>query len=125
MSTSSSQRQAVDVISISYPTLVSSPLSLTTSIEQAFGSHPQSLGIILVKDLPEAYTSYRQNLLKLAYRFADLDEQTREKYADPKTSYRLVSSFRDNILLWGSLCLVSSFGWSHGKVRSCTYLLLA
>jgi isopenicillin N synthase-like dioxygenase len=80
---------------ISYSTLVSSPLSLQASIEQAFGSHPKSLGIIVVKDLPPTYATYRERLLKLAYKFATLDENTREQYADPVTKY--------------------SFGWSHGK----------
>lgn len=94
-------------VSISYPTLVSSPLSLQASVgwyllgtledrsdpiipEQAFGSHPKSLGIIIVKDLPPIYTEYRQKLLKLAHKFATLDEVTREKYADPETKYRFV-----------------------------------
>ena len=105
-------RQAVTftregAVSISYPALVSSPLSLQESIgkapgnaskyfplvdrlhaEQAFGSHPKSLGIIVVKDLPPVYAIYRERLLKLAYNFATLDENTREQYADPATKYR-------------------------------------
>ncbi|THH29723.1 hypothetical protein EUX98_g4466 [Antrodiella citrinella] len=80
-------------VTISYKTLVSSPLSLTASIEKAFGSSPDSLGIIVVHDLPPSFVAYRERLLKLAYNFAHLDESTREKYADAK----------------------SSFGWSHGK----------
>ncbi|KAI9572705.1 Clavaminate synthase-like protein [Boletus coccyginus] len=83
------------VVSISYPALVSSPLSLEDSIEQAFGSHPQALGIIIVKDLPDVYQEYRESLLKYAYKFAHLPEETKERYADPGSSY--------------------SFGWSHGK----------
>jgi len=82
-------------VSISYPTLVSSPLSLHASIEQAFGSNPKSLGIIVVKDLPPIYAVYRERLLKLGYKFATLDENIREQYADPATKY--------------------SFGWSYGK----------
>lgn len=82
-------------VAISYPNLVSSPLSLKASIEEAFGSHSKSLGIIIVKDLPREYVSYRERLLKLAYRFATLDEKAREKYTDPGSRY--------------------SFGWSHGK----------
>ncbi|KDQ54855.1 hypothetical protein JAAARDRAFT_37966 [Jaapia argillacea MUCL 33604] len=82
-------------VSISYSALVSSPLSLTNSIEKAFGSHADSLGIIIVRDLPPAYPALRERLLRLAFRFAHLDEKTREKYADPKSRY--------------------SFGWSHGK----------
>ncbi|TFY71132.1 hypothetical protein EVG20_g1865 [Dentipellis fragilis] len=83
-------------VSISYDTLVSSPLDLSTSIaETAFGSSPKSLGIIIVRDLPQEYPILRERLLKLAYSFAHLDEATRERYADAKSKY--------------------SFGWSHGK----------
>ncbi|KAF4605564.1 hypothetical protein EYR40_004350 [Pleurotus pulmonarius] len=82
-------------VAISYPTLVSEPLSLGASIEEAFGSHPKSLGIIIVRDLPPQYQKYRERLLKLAHSFATLPESVREKYADPATKY--------------------SFGWSHGK----------
>lgn len=86
---------STDVVSISYQTLVSSPSSLETSIEEAFGSHSQALGIILVKDLPPVYPVYRERLLKFAYDFAHLDEDIREKYVDPGSIY--------------------SYGWSHGK----------
>ncbi|THH21002.1 hypothetical protein EW146_g469 [Bondarzewia mesenterica] len=82
-------------VTISFKTLVSAPLSLTTSIEKAFGSQPGSLGIVIVRDLPPAYPSLREKLMKLAYSFAHLGEPTREKYADMKSRY--------------------SFGWSHGK----------
>jgi len=70
-------------------------LSLRPSIEQAFGSHPDSLGILVVRDLPPSYTIYRERLLKQAYKFAKLDESVRDKYTDPASKY--------------------SFGWSHGK----------
>ncbi|RDB28359.1 hypothetical protein Hypma_015164 [Hypsizygus marmoreus] len=82
-------------VSISYSILVSDPLSLGPSIEEAFGSHPKSLGIIVVRDLPPSYAAQRERLLKLASEFARLDEGAREKYADPASRY--------------------SFGWSHGK----------
>ncbi|KAL0950715.1 hypothetical protein HGRIS_007491 [Hohenbuehelia grisea] len=86
---------AEGAVSISYPTLRSSPLSLGASIEEAFGSHPKSLGIVIVRDLPPEYVQFRERLLKLANKFAQLDEPVREKYADPDSRY--------------------SFGWSHGK----------
>ncbi|KAI0757282.1 Clavaminate synthase-like protein [Daedaleopsis nitida] len=86
---------AEGAVSVSYNTLVSSPLSLTPSIEKAFGSHPDSLGIVIVRDLPSTYAPARERLLRLAYRFANLDPKVREQYADPKSRY--------------------SFGWSHGK----------
>ncbi|KXN81120.1 hypothetical protein AN958_06074 [Leucoagaricus sp. SymC.cos] len=88
-------RTAEGVITISYPTLVSSPLSLGNAIEEAFGSHPGSLGIIIVRDLPLEYSTYRERLLKLAYQFAQLPEDVRERYTHPASRY--------------------SFGWSHGK----------
>jgi hypothetical protein len=56
--------------------------------EEAFGSHPQALGIILVKDLPPVYPVYRERLLKLAYKFAHLDEDVKNKYVDPGSLYR-------------------------------------
>ncbi|KAJ7356943.1 Clavaminate synthase-like protein [Mycena albidolilacea] len=82
-------------VSIAYQDLVSSPLSLSKSIEKAFGSNPECLGIVVVRDLPPAYAAYRERLLKLACAFAKLDEPIREKYADIHSRY--------------------SFGWSHGK----------
>ncbi|KAJ2919330.1 hypothetical protein MD484_g1104, partial [Candolleomyces efflorescens] len=82
-------------VSISYNDLKSSPHLLTPSIEKAFGSQPDSLGIVIVKDLPEEYVRYRERLLKLAYKFATLDADAREKYVDESSKY--------------------SFGWSHGK----------
>ncbi|KAI3622407.1 dioxygenase domain-containing protein [Moniliophthora roreri] len=96
-------------VSISYSTLVSDPLSLGPSIdqqahpatEQAFGSHPNSLGIIVVRDLPPEYVGYKERLLKLAYKFANLDEATREKYTDAASRY--------------------SFGWSHDTLKGSYY----
>ncbi|KZT74903.1 Clavaminate synthase-like protein [Daedalea quercina L-15889] len=82
-------------VSISYPTLVNSPLSVTTSIAKAFGSQPDCLGIVVVRDLPQSYVAAREKLLRLAYRFANLDHETRERCADQQSKY--------------------SFGWSHGK----------
>lgn len=82
-------------VSISYNVLRSSPASLSSSIEKAFGSHPDSLGIIVVRDLPASYVGFRERLLRLAYKFATLEEPVREQYADVKSRY--------------------SFGWSHGK----------
>ncbi|THU88459.1 Clavaminate synthase-like protein [Dendrothele bispora CBS 962.96] len=82
-------------VCISYSDLVSDPWSLGPAIEEAFGSNPKSLGIIVVHDLPEAYKSHRERLLKLAYKFAHLDQDVREKYTDASSRY--------------------SFGWSHGK----------
>lgn len=59
--------------------------------EEAFGSQPKSLGIIIVRDLPPEYPVYRERLLKLAYRFAQLPEDIREKYAHPASRYRYVN----------------------------------
>lgn len=67
-------------------TLTSSPIDLTS--EKAFGSDPNSLGIIIVRDLPEEYEGYRDRLLKLCYKFAQLDHAVREGYSDPSSKYR-------------------------------------
>ena len=93
-------------VSISYATLTESPLTLQSSIgapsiccsgveiniaplsEKAFGSDPKALGIIIVRDLPEDLKDKRERLLKLADKFAGLDETVREKYADAKSRYR-------------------------------------
>ena len=77
---------------ISYPDLVSIPLALQDAIKKAFGSEPDCLGIIVVKDLPVEYPRLRERLLLLADRFAALDEATREKYVDAKSHYRFVGS---------------------------------
>ncbi|KAJ6626840.1 Clavaminate synthase-like protein [Mycena sp. CBHHK59/15] len=61
---------------ISYQDLVSAPLSLGASLcsstDKAFGSAPQCLGIIIVRDLSPAYITFRERLLKLSYKFAQL-----------------------------------------------------
>lgn len=46
-----------------------------------------------MKDLPAQYVAYRERLLKLAYKFANLNEATREKYADAKSRYRCAGIF--------------------------------
>lgn len=73
---------------IDYPTLVSSPLLLQKSIEKAFGSEPDCLGIIIVNQLPAEYGEYRKKLLLLANSFAAMSEERRENYADSKSRYR-------------------------------------
>ena len=77
-------------VCIDYPTLVSSPLLLQESIKRAFGSEPDCLGIVVVNKLPKEYVAYRERLLLLAEHFAAMNQDTREKYADPKTHYRCV-----------------------------------
>jgi hypothetical protein len=99
-------------VSISYPSLLSAPPTLFQSIgasvsypvskysiyhashfiEQAFGSGPDCLGIIVVRDLPPEYAALRKRLLNLAYAFAQLDESVRENYADAKSRYRFGSA---------------------------------
>jgi len=83
------------VVVISYCDLVDAPEILGPSIEKAFGSEPECLGLIVVDDLPTKFEDLRYSLLYLAYAFAKLDEKTRNKYTDAGSRY--------------------SFGWSHGK----------
>jgi hypothetical protein len=103
-------------VSISYPSLLSAPATLSHSIgksaspkftihnltqstEQAFGSGPDCLGIIIVRDLPPEYPQLRERLLNLAHAFARLDNPVREKYADAKSRYRFESSLRFHLSL--------------------------
>ena len=104
-------------VSISYPSLLSAPATLSHSIgksvsipkytiynpshstEQAFGSGPDCLGIIIVRDLPPEFPQLRERLLNLAHAFARLDEPVREKYADAKSRYRFESSLRFHLSL--------------------------
>jgi hypothetical protein len=67
---------------------ISGYLVYNPSTEQAFGSGPNCLGIIIVRDLPPEYSKLRERLLKLAHAFSQLDESVREKYADAKSRYR-------------------------------------
>ncbi|EJU00975.1 Clavaminate synthase-like protein [Dacryopinax primogenitus] len=85
---------AEDAVVISFHDLFHRPETLHDSITKAFGSGPESLGIILVKDLP-GYAVLRERLLLLANQFASLPDATKELYVDAKSNY--------------------SFGWSHGK----------
>ncbi|GJE85924.1 clavaminate synthase-like protein [Phanerochaete sordida] len=82
-------------VCVSYDALRTEPLSLTPSIEKALGSQPDALGVIIVRELPEQFKRIRQQVLRLAYTFAELPEAVREQFADPDSRY--------------------SFGWSHGK----------
>ena len=68
--------------------MLNKSMSLRFFTEKAFGSHADSLGIIIVRDLPSTYTPARERLLRLAYRFANLEPHVRERYADPKSRYR-------------------------------------
>jgi hypothetical protein len=61
---------------------------LPYDVDKAFGSRPDSLGIVVVKDLPPAYPKLRENLLLLANAFASLPDPVREKYADAASKYR-------------------------------------
>jgi hypothetical protein len=72
--------------------LILPPIFDAISLEKAFGSDPSSLGIIVVRDLPPEYQGYREELLKLAYHFGNLDENVRERYTDPDSKYRFVIS---------------------------------
>jgi hypothetical protein len=91
---------------VSYHDLVSAPGSLVAAIgtfdisptdyclkcflnsERAFGSHPSSLGIIIVRDLPHVFTEYREKMFKLCFAFATMDGAVKEKYVDSASKYR-------------------------------------
>lgn len=94
--------QPVRPVSISYGSLLEEDLSfLHDDILRAFGSSDDSLGLIVLQDLPAEFGQLRENAMRSAARFASLPEHVREKYTDPASSY--------------------SFGWSHGCAKCPRY----
>ncbi|KAF0487216.1 Clavaminate synthase-like protein [Gigaspora margarita] len=70
-------------------------VDVSDAIEEAFGTHPHCLGIILIKHLPKDYSEKRTRLLRLASVFATLPEDIKNKTVHKESLY--------------------SFGWSCGK----------
>jgi hypothetical protein len=56
-------------------------------VEKGFGSSPDALGIVIVKDLPATFPDARERLLRLAANFAALKDDVREKYIDERSQY--------------------------------------
>lgn len=73
------------IVKIPYSTLVeaANDVSLHDEIRLAFDSAPDSLGLLLVTDLPPSFEQTRQRVLLLANEFCQLPEETRDQYADP------------------------------------------
>jgi hypothetical protein len=91
--------ETVQPVFISYKALLQEDLtSLYDDITKGFGSGPDCLGLIILKDLPEKYSQLREDALLAAYQFASLPKDIQDKYVDPESSYM--------------------FGWSHGKGTS-------
>lgn len=86
-------QEAVPVV-LDYNDLMNENSDLTESVERAFGSEQECLGICLVKNVP-SLVQLRENLLRLASKLANLDEKLLKKMESPDSNY--------------------SFGWSHGK----------
>ncbi|KAG9013938.1 hypothetical protein FRB94_004318 [Tulasnella sp. JGI-2019a] len=82
-------------VTVTYADLVSRPEALAPAIEQAFGSNPECLGLLIVTGLPSDFKQKRERLLLLAERFGRLPKQTQDKYVDERSKY--------------------CFGWSHGR----------
>jgi isopenicillin N synthase-like dioxygenase len=81
------------IITISYYDIIYNKVNID-DIRSAFGI--EGNGIILVKDLPN-FQKERKKLLNLSRKFANLPDDIKEKYIDPKSNY--------------------AFGWSHGKEK--------
>ena len=60
----------------------------TEEVTEAFGAN--GLGLIVVRDLPD-FQKERQAALRAIRKFADLPEETKEKYTDSKSNYRFVT----------------------------------
>jgi isopenicillin N synthase-like dioxygenase len=73
------------------------PVDLSASIQAAFGSHDEALGVILVRGIPD-YEELRNRLLRQASVFANLPDDIKDRLTVPDAQY--------------------SFGWSHGKERT-------
>jgi len=69
--TDSSIKQA-DPVTVSWTDLLAGNIQFA-SLEEAFG--PNSLGILLVKDLPESYPELRRNLLSYSSYLANLPKE--------------------------------------------------
>ncbi|GAA5885009.1 hypothetical protein JCM6882_007190 [Rhodosporidiobolus microsporus] len=85
----------IQPVVISFNDLVAQSESLPSRIQEAFDSKPESLGLLIVSDLPPEFPELRQQLLLLSNAFGSLPESVREKYTHPASNF--------------------SFGWSHGK----------
>ncbi|EME45615.1 hypothetical protein DOTSEDRAFT_71346 [Dothistroma septosporum NZE10] len=94
MTQSTSSYTRPPVITVSLQDLEHGNVSLE-ALEQAFG--PDSLGIILVKDLPEAFAALRRKLLSLSSYLADLPAEKLAQVERPEARYNV--------------------GWSHGKEK--------
>jgi isopenicillin N synthase-like dioxygenase len=81
------------VVVLSYDKLLAGD-DLSEEIEKAYGA--EGLGILTVEGVPELADA-RSNLLPLAYRFAALSDETKEKYTIEDAFY--------------------AFGWSRGKEK--------
>ncbi|CAN4085031.1 unnamed protein product [Withania somnifera] len=81
-------------VSISYTQLKDKNADLSAKIEEGFG--PNGLGILSISDVP-GYSLWRQNLLHLGPRLANLPEDVKRELEDPNSRY--------------------NFGWSHGKEK--------
>ncbi|BGP67715.1 hypothetical protein NBRC10513v2_001035 [Rhodotorula toruloides] len=90
-----SDSPSIPPVTIPYPALVAGDASLPELIKKGFDSSPESLGLIIISDLPPSFPHLRRRLLLLSNAFASLPEETREVYAHPQSNY--------------------SYGWSHGK----------
>ena len=84
---------AEGVVVLSYAKLLNGD-DLSEEIEKAYGA--DGLGILTVEGIPELADA-RSNLLPLAYRFAALSDETKEKYTLGDAYY--------------------AFGWSRGKEK--------
>lgn len=85
------EKTADGVVVLKYADLVAKK-NLAQSIEEGFGYH--GIGLLIVSGVPE-FPKFREALLPLATRFAELPEEKMNKVVHKESSY--------------------SFGWSHGK----------
>ncbi|KAG2386391.1 hypothetical protein C9374_002837 [Naegleria lovaniensis] len=90
---SSETIEIAKVVNLDYNDLVND-VDLTDKIAEAYG--PEGLGLLTVSNVPNVL-EYRQAILPLAYKFANLPEEVKNKYVHEQSNF--------------------SFGWSHGKEK--------
>lgn len=93
MSAPSEPIEIAKVVDLDYNDLVND-VDLTDKIAEAYG--PEGLGLLTVSNVPNVM-EYRQAILPLAYKFANLPDEIKNKYVHEKSNF--------------------SFGWSHGKEK--------
>lgn len=87
-------KSSKDPVIIDYADLLDPDSDLSSQIDAAFGNNDDSLGILLVRNVPD-FPELRRTLLRMTPKLAQLPPAYLEQLEDPESRYM--------------------FGWSHGR----------